>query len=170
MSSLQDYLSQNYLVASKAEGFGDDSDQGNNGNGGGDYEAPTSKKRKKKSKKLKKAEGPSMLIVNDDDLPKAPKRDSEEEDYDELDISTAELGKKSKAEGTRKWKRLNGVEASEVNTPKTEEKKPSTDTLSVSQHGLQTPDQVALYLQKKSEAELEMIKSLDAPGQSNETV
>lgn len=162
MSSLQDYLAQNYLVASKAGDFGNDSDGGNGG--GADYEDSTRKKKKKKSKKSTKPETSSVVNDDDDDVFKYSNRDVDE---DELDGPAMESIKQTTTEAKRKWKKLGGTETSE--TLDTAEPAP-TDTLAAAQHGLQTPDQVALYLQRKLETEAEMVKQLGEAGPSNETV
>lgn len=160
--SLQDYLAQNYLVASNAGDFGGDITGGGSGENGVDYEDSGRKKKKRKSKKTSERE--SVKVVNDDadDAFRTAQVDSDEDDLDGPTVETS--SKDQKLGASRKWKKLNGPSERDVRS------KIATDTLDVAQHGLQTPDQVALYLQKKSDAEAEMIKQLGREGPSNETV
>lgn len=158
MSSLQDYLAQNYLTASKAGDFGDVDDRRA---GSGDYETADSKKKKRKSKKLK-PEISSSVVVDDDEgsALKVDSRANAEEDDDDIDGPTVETSERIKTESKapRKWKKVGRGESEPA-----EEKK-----ITVPQHGLQTPDQVGAYLQQKSEAEAEMIRNLEHTG--HETV
>lgn len=153
MSSLQDYLAQNYLRAGKAGDFGDSDDNNNNG---GDYEGAPIKKKKRKSKKIK--ETSAVTVVNDDADLTEPKP-TDNDDDDSIDAPVAVLNGPVKRDAPKRWKKLGsgGVEG--------EEKKPS-----MAQHGLQTPEQVAAYIQQKEDAEEKMIASLNKDGPSNETV
>lgn len=162
MSSLQNYLAQNYLKAGKAGEFDDGSDDKRNS---GDYNVSSSKKKKRKSKGTKNT-STSVLIVNDDDLEGGSRGiGHDDEDEDDLDGPSVETNdpSKSNASARRKWKKL-GNDGDRASVP-TEDKKPATP-----QHGLQTPDQVASYIQQKAEAEAAMIQQLGQPGTSNETV
>lgn len=159
MSSLQDYLAQNYLTASKAGDFGDNNDRKPES---GDYETAGPKKKKRKTKKLK-PEISSSVVVDDDDgsaLKADTRANAEDDDDDDIDGPAIETSERIKTESkaSRKWKKVGGGEPEPA-----EEKK-----ITVPQHGLQTPDQVGAYLQQKSEAEAEMIRNLEQT--SNETV